>query len=317
MNFLQRQRLRMLKEVAFQSGEQIEGTSRGTRAMPTARWEFDFRTSLVIAVVLIAVTVTSVWAAMAGTLGSSDSVKDGRTQAEKLLGEEESHAIPAGRDGEERKEREEADTPSSETAWGEQKRRKGSQTQSESEKLGPGKKRAGHQNANEAAPSSQGRILVHVAGAVVHPGVVEADADTRVFEALKLAGGATTQAELSAVNLATQVSDGDYIYIPTKEEVETLQKDIGTSTIQKLGAAEHTVAGPGASDTTTRQTSCIDINTAGVSALEELPGVGPALAQRIVEYREENGPFSRIADLDSVSGIGQKLIHRIEDSVCQ
>lgn len=319
MSFLQRQRLRILKEVAFHAGKQSGPAAHAASTTPTLRWQVDSRTGIVVGIALIVLTVISVWGAMADTPDTPDTWQDGRTQAEKLLGDTPPRASGEGDDAQE------YDTPSSGTIKAGKDLENAQQETLEQTKTGWEQRGRGakhsfaNKNGQHTDTSTQGKVIIHVAGAVAHPGVVEAHSHTRVFEAVELAGGATEQAELSAVNLATQVKDGDYIYIPTKEETQISHKGEGPSAPRNFGATENAQALSARSDTAGPRSGahCIDINAASAPALEELPGVGPALAQRIVEYREQNGPFSRVADLDSVSGIGQKLIHRIEDSVCQ
>lgn len=130
-------------------------------------------------------------------------------------------------------------------------------------------------------------LTVHVAGAVVRPGLVVLSPGARIADAVAAAGGATHLAELGSVNLATLVRDGDQIVIPL------------------VGEAVSAEAGNGR----------ISLNRATVSELETLPGVGPITAQRIVDHRDENGPFTVLEDLLDVSGIGEAKLDAIRDSV--
>lgn len=155
------------------------------------------------------------------------------------------------------------------------------------------------EETQEAGSSVQGSgsahadtVLVHVAGAVQAPGVVELAAGSRVFEVLDKAGGALPEAELSAVNLAAVVQDGQQILIPRTGE--PLQPPAGASA-PKQGA----------------QDVLVNLNTADVPELEELPRVGPVLAERIVEWRTQHGPFARPEDLDAVPGIGPAMLESL------
>jgi competence protein ComEA len=130
------------------------------------------------------------------------------------------------------------------------------------------------------------RITVHISGAVVHPGVVTADVNARVATIVGLAGGATSDAHLSHVNLAATVRDGDHIVIPSTN-------DSGSAPSQDR----------------------FDLNTATASDLETLPGVGPVLAARIVAFREDNGPFETIEDLLDVPGIGESKLAAIRSAL--
>lgn len=150
--------------------------------------------------------------------------------------------------------------------------------------------------ASSVAPATPRSLWVHVAGAVRRPGVYKLPAGARAIDALRAAGGAGKRADLLAVNLARILADGEQLIIPRK------QPRIGSS------------SGPG-SASSEPATSLININTADQAELESLPGIGPALAQRIIEYREVNGPFSAVADLVNVSGIGEKTLANLEPYV--
>lgn len=139
-------------------------------------------------------------------------------------------------------------------------------------------------------PSSD--LYVHVLGAVARPGLYVLDADARVVDALAAAGGTRTDADLRAVNLARPLSDGEQLYVPTEQESE--------------GAG---VASGVAAD------GRIDLNNADQSQLETLPRIGPALAQRILQWREANGRFRSVDDLLAVPGIGEKLLAGLRDLV--
>lgn len=128
-----------------------------------------------------------------------------------------------------------------------------------------------------------GTVLVHVVGKVVEPGVVELPIGSRVQDAIQAAGGATKDKALESVNLARPVVDGEQI-----------------------------VVGAPADGTTP---STISINSANADQLDELPGVGPAIAGRIVQWREANGPFTSIDQLTEVSGIGPSILEQIRDLV--
>lgn len=134
-------------------------------------------------------------------------------------------------------------------------------------------------------------VVIHVAGAVQAPGVVEIAAGSRVFEVLEKAGGALPEAELAAVNLAAVVQDGQQILIPRVGE--PLPADAAP-------APDAATAG-----------ALLNLNTADATDLEELPRVGPVLAERIVEWRTQHGPFTRPEDLDAVPGIGPAMLESL------
>ena len=145
-----------------------------------------------------------------------------------------------------------------------------------------------------AAPSAAADVTVYVCGAVRSPGVVRLPAGARVCDAIELAGGATTAAELAAVNLAAKVIDGQQIVVPER------------------GAAP-AAAAAGTSSSTAG--ALVNINTAGIDELEGLQGVGPATAQAIVDYRTEQGPFTAIEDIMDVPGIGDAKFAAIKDAI--
>lgn len=168
------------------------------------------------------------------------------------------------------------------------------------------------QPAGERATASQAStLIVHVSGAVESPGVVELVAGARVHDAVEAAGGAEPEADLAAVNLARPVTDGEQIHVPVPGE----EPPAAAAPPARPGGAGDD-SGPGLTDGSTAGegpggTPMIDINTAGVDQLDELPGVGPAIAQRIVEHREANGPFRSVDDLVEVSGIGPATVEKI------
>lgn len=159
---------------------------------------------------------------------------------------------------------------------------------------------SGGGSAPDGSDEAAGTVFVHVVGEVGSPGVVELEAGARVGDAVAAAGGATERAVLEGVNLARVVADGEQIVVPDAE-----------------AAAQGSAGGAGgASDGSGGGTGgAIDLNTADAAELETLPRVGPALAQRIVEWRQRNGRFSSVDQLLDVSGIGQKTLDGFRDRV--
>lgn len=138
--------------------------------------------------------------------------------------------------------------------------------------------------------------VVHVTGHVVAPGLHRLPPDARVADAIEAAGGPTAQAHLDVLNLARPVSDGEQLRVPSRAEAEAEPSD---------GSA---AAGsqPGGDGT-------VDLNRATAAELEELPGIGPVLAGRIIEHREANGPFRSVGDLRQVTGVGEKTFQSLAD----
>ncbi|WP_460802361.1 ComEA family DNA-binding protein [Microbacterium sp. GXF6406] len=141
---------------------------------------------------------------------------------------------------------------------------------------------------------SGGELYVHVLGQVAAPGLYVLDRDARVVDALAAAGGTLDDADLQAVNLARELSDGEQLIVPV------------------IGAVETTAAGGGAAPIGDGR---VDLNNADSAALETLPRIGPALAQRIIDWREKNGRFRSVEDLLAVSGIGEKMLEGLRDLV--
>lgn len=144
--------------------------------------------------------------------------------------------------------------------------------------------------------TTTGEVVVHVAGAVVRPGVVRLASVGRVVDAIAAAGGATPEADLNQVNLAAKVADGDRVYVPKRGEAPPPLPS--TSSGSSAGKA-----GP------------VDLNSAGAEELDALPGVGPATAKAIVEYRTRHGNFRSVDDLLSVPGIGPAKLATLKPSV--
>lgn len=160
------------------------------------------------------------------------------------------------------------------------------------------------------SPGDEAEIAVHVAGAVAAPGVVVLPPGARVDDALEAAGGAVQGARLDAVNLATPVSDGQQVYVPTEDEVP----DGGAPGVNAPGGST-TGTTPTGPQEAAGATGTVSLNTATSSELQTLPGIGPALADRILAHREQYGPFHSVEELLEVSGIGSATMERFRDRV--
>ena len=152
------------------------------------------------------------------------------------------------------------------------------------------------------ASSSPSVIVVNVAGWVRHPGVFEFHQGDRVVDAIQAAGGPKPHAALEALNLAALLTDAQQILVPK-------------STPGGVAVAPGAVPGSTASSASGSATALINVNTATESELEELPGIGPVLGQRIIDYRTEHGPFQTVDALDDVSGIGPATMADLRDLV--
>ena len=148
-------------------------------------------------------------------------------------------------------------------------------------------------------------IRVYVTGAVQHPQTYSLSSGSRWQDAIEAAGGATQDADLQRINLAQVVHDGEKVDVPS----------VGDKTAGSTGTGNNGSGGKATKSATAAPNFPIHINTATLEELQQLPGVGPALAQRIIDYRTANGPFKGIGDLDRVSGIGPSRLKDWEDKI--
>ena len=147
-------------------------------------------------------------------------------------------------------------------------------------------------------------IVVHVVGQVARPGVVTVVSGARVVDAITLAGGPLPGADVQQVNLARTLVDGEQVSVPKPGETIPAAGAAGAAGSVGAGGSRAGVAG-----------ALIDLNGADVASLDALPGVGPVLAQRIVDWRTEHKRFTTVDELGEVSGIGDKLLSQIRSKV--
>ena len=151
--------------------------------------------------------------------------------------------------------------------------------------------------ASPSVPASAGEhadVVVYVSGAVASPGVLTLPANSRVIDAITAAGGATPEADLESINLARILVDGEQIRVGVVGESPP----------------------PASAGTGTDAQACVRLATATETELQTLPGIGPALAQRIISYRATHPRLSSVEELDDVPGIGPSLIEKIRPGVC-
>lgn len=150
------------------------------------------------------------------------------------------------------------------------------------------------------------KIIIHISGQVNNEGVYELEEGSRIIDAINKAGGVTETADTSQINLAEKIEDGAKIYVPAKgeESVEAnSQEEKTTKNTKDIVQNKET------------KSKKININTATEEELDTLPGIGQATAQKIIEYRKENGKFSKIEDIKDVSGIGDSKFEKIKDLI--
>jgi competence protein ComEA len=145
-----------------------------------------------------------------------------------------------------------------------------------------------------SASTVPARLVVHVAGAVAHPGIYELAGDARVHVAIEAAGGALPEASPGSLNLAAPLTDGERVYVPLVGEVVPPPAQPGSPS---------SPPGP------------LDLNRATAEELDDLPGIGPATAAAIVDHRANNGPFASVDDLEAVRGIGPAKLDAIRELV--
>ena len=151
---------------------------------------------------------------------------------------------------------------------------------------------AGQEIIEENQIEETNKIKIHILGEVNYNGILELEEGSRIDDAIKKAGGITDQADITKINLAYKLSDGQKLYIPsiTDEETEYILEN------EKIEEK-------------------ININTATQTELETLPGVGPSLALKILNYRKENGKFKTIEEIQNVSGVGENKYEEIKEKI--
>ncbi len=194
----------------------------------------------------------------------------------------------------------------------EQKDGAGNEGRMESGETGPESVRG---DRNEESPGADGGqpaeeeedLVVHICGAVSRPGVYQMEAGSRIYQAVRMAGGFAQDAAQDYLNQADVLTDGMKVYVPTNEEVEALGEE---NSWKDSGST-----GTGNPEKEYQDFALVNINTAGEELLCTLPGVGESKAKSIMAYREKNGPYQKIEDIMNVEGIKDGLFNKIKDSI--
>lgn len=155
------------------------------------------------------------------------------------------------------------------------------------------------EEGTQSGSGTSAKLSVHIVGAIKNPGLYEVDEGSRIKEVVDAAGGLTSDAEEGSINLARVVADGEQIVVASKNASGSPAASAGTS----------------AQSTTSSASALVNINTADVTGLSSLSGIGEATAKKIIADREKNGPFKTKKDITRVSGIGDKKYEAIKDSI--
>jgi competence protein ComEA len=179
--------------------------------------------------------------------------------------------------------------------------------------------RTGNQNDKEMMNSDENKIqtsektdiatdiiIVDVAGEVKNPAVIELPVESRINDAILAAGGLTNQADISQINRAAILSDGEKIFIPTKQ----------ISSVVDVAPTNEGTISHGTTDNSNYGNKMVNINYASASELQEIPGVGPVTAEKIILYRQDHGLFRKIDEIKKVSGIGDKTYIKMKPYIC-
>lgn len=164
----------------------------------------------------------------------------------------------------------------------------------------------------EEVNQTSNKIIVHISGAVNKEGIVELEENSRIADAVEKAGGLKENADISKINLAFKIEDGMKIHIPSIEE---RKNEINNQNIEEQ-TSKYITSSSELNEDTNQNTGKVNINTANQTELETLPGIGPATALKIIDYRKEKGKFKSIEDIKEVSGIGDIKYEKIKDLIC-
>lgn len=160
------------------------------------------------------------------------------------------------------------------------------------------------------------KIIVHISGAVKQEGVVELEENSRIADAIEKVGGLKENAETKEINLAYKLEDGMKIYIPAKEEIQNKESQEANKENQYVyeGTKENN-SQRNSEEKNISVNKKVNINKASQEELDNLPGIGPSTASKILEYRKQNGNFKNIEDIKEVSGIGEAKFEKIKEMI--
>lgn len=157
--------------------------------------------------------------------------------------------------------------------------------------------------------NNQEKIVIHITGAIWNEGIYELEENSRIADAVKMAGGLKEDADLKQINLAYVLEDGMKINIPSKNESTNESRNEASNNTENYITKENL------NSSNNTKTSKININSATQTELETLPGIGPSTALKIINYRKEKGKFNKIEDIKNVNGIGESKFNKIKEFI--
>ena len=157
--------------------------------------------------------------------------------------------------------------------------------------------------------NNQEKIVIHITGAICNEGIYELEENSRIADAVKMAGGLKEDADLKQINLAYVLEDGMKINIPSKNESTTESRNEASNNTENYIIKENLNLSNNA------KISKVNINSATQTELETLPGIGPSTALKIINYRKEKGKFNKIEDIKNVNGIGESKFNKIKEFI--
>ena len=172
--------------------------------------------------------------------------------------------------------------------------------------------------STDVTPPKPQKLCVHVAGKVKNPGLCELPPGSLVKDAIRAAGGALSNADLESINLAEKLEDGQQVYIaPVGKIKPPAVSVVRGSSVKSSGAPKGETGGKASAPKKLSKPGegTVNINSANLDQLQRLPGIGPAYAQRIIDYRTQHGRFQAIDELDEVKGIGPKKLEKLRPFV--
>lgn len=156
------------------------------------------------------------------------------------------------------------------------------------------------------------KITVYISGAIQKPGIVTIESNKRLFDAIKMLGGTSEDADLNRVNMAIKLEDEKHYIVPRIGEVISVEDE---EINQVSNSGQTNTSNSNVNKPDHNKSSKVNINTADVKELDTLPGIGEATANKIIQHREDNGKFKSIGDIKNVNGIGEKKFDNIKDLI--